>query len=73
MHGEVALMFRLVVAVLTLEQLGRAPVFALQVALQIDLALEDLRALRTHLWRRKTTQTVSLYFTSIYSSSRNKT
>ena len=48
-HGQVALVLGLVVAVLTLEHLGRGPVLPLHVPLEVDLPLEDFLALRTHL------------------------
>ena len=48
-HGQVALVFRLVAAVVALEDLGGRPVLALHVTLQVDPPLEHLFALGAHL------------------------
>ena len=49
MHGQVALVFRLVGTVTTLEHLGRGPVFPFHVTLQVNPPFEHLVTLRAHL------------------------
>ena len=51
MYGEVALVFRLVGAVVAFKHLRRTPVFSFHVTLEVDLPLEDLATVGAHLDR----------------------